>query len=226
MSGNELKTPIPFTAPLFARTAAQNEDRKSAQGLPCHVVKVESSGIVTVAFDVNEPPYTFQTITVPVQTSVYERIPIQVGDKGWAVPADVYLGGVTDLGGGTADLTRRGNLTSLAFQPLGNAKWSAVDLNSYVLNGPNGVTLEDTGGVNRLVLTPAGMSITITVGGITITIPSGQTLTINGNVVVNGTITATGDITAGEGGIDQVRLQTHTHEDPQGGNTGAPNAGT
>jgi hypothetical protein len=213
MSGNEFKKPISLTQPLVSRTATQNENQQRAQGLPCHVVNVVSSGIVTIAFDVVNAPYTFPQVTVPVQTSQYERIPIQVGDKGWAVPADAYLGGASGLGGGTADLTRRGNLTTLAFQPLGNTSWPVVDLNAYVLNGPNGVTLQDTGAINKLVLTPTGVALILTAGGVTITVPNGQTLTINGNLVVNGMITVTGDVIIGPSAISFLG---HYHEVPDG----------
>lgn len=43
---------------------------------------------------------------------------------------------------------------------------------------------------------------------------------------VNGDTHGTGAIIAGFGGGDQVGVQTHTHPDPQGGNTSAPNAGS
>lgn len=59
---------------------------------------------------------------------------------------------------------------------------------------------------------------------VTITAPGG--ITLNGNVQVNGYLHATDVVRAGDGGADQVSLQSHTHPDPQGGNTGAPNPGT
>lgn len=43
---------------------------------------------------------------------------------------------------------------------------------------------------------------------------------------VKGDLHVTGAVIAGSGSGDQVGLQTHTHPDPQGGNTTAPNAGT
>lgn len=51
---------------------------------------------------------------------------------------------------------------------------------------------------------------------VTITAPNGAT--INANVQINGNLNVSGSITAGE--------FTHTHPDPQGGNTGVPNSGT
>ena len=62
--------------------------------------------------------------------------------------------------------------------------------------------------------------IAFTDSGINIVVKAGETVAITGN------ITATGGITAGQGTGDSVTLQGHTHPDPQGGNTGIPNAGT
>ena len=47
-----------------------------------------------------------------------------------------------------------------------------------------------------------------------------------GSFAVTGAITATGNVTAGQGGGDQVGLQTHQHPQSGGGNTSAPVAGT
>lgn len=53
-------------------------------------------------------------------------------------------------------------------------------------------------------------------GSTKITLNNGN-VTITGNLVVNGTIHSTGDTTAGS-----ISLEHHTHSDPQGGSTGAP----
>lgn len=51
-----------------------------------------------------------------------------------------------------------------------------------------------------------------TTGAVTITAGSGQTITLRGNTNVIGALTATGNVTAGQGGADQVGLQTHDHQ--------------
>jgi phage baseplate assembly protein gpV len=53
-------------------------------------------------------------------------------------------------------------------------------------------------------------------GQITVTAPNG--LTIDANVTVNGWVHSTGDVIANGKSLD-----SHTHPDPQGGNTGPPN---
>lgn len=59
----------------------------------------------------------------------------------------------------------------------------------------------------------SGSSITLTNDGNATVKLSGSpgTLTFTGNIAVTGNITATGSIVAGQGGSDQVGLQTHTH---------------
>jgi hypothetical protein len=63
-------------------------------------------------------------------------------------------------------------------------------------------------------------------GGVTINAGSNNVSVTAGTLAVTGNITATGSIVAGQGGGDQVGLQTHVHVDPQGGNTAPPTAGT
>ncbi len=61
-------------------------------------------------------------------------------------------------------------------------------------------------------------------GNVLETSSSGFALT--GNVAVTGNITATGTITAGQGGVDQVGLQTHQHPTAALGSPSAPTPGT
>lgn len=57
---------------------------------------------------------------------------------------------------------------------------------------------------------------------------SSNGFSLTGNLAVTGTITATGNITAGQGGADQVGLQSHTHGGVETGSsqTLEPTAGT
>jgi len=167
-----------------ANKKARDVNRQNSQSLPCTVTAVDGA-IVTVSFDI-QSNYTLAKQQIPVATSKYIREPIQVGDKGWAIPAGFYLGGVSGEGGGTADVYPRGNLTPLVFQPISNKSFPSVNGNMLVLGGPQGVVLQNTSGSVTLTLSSTG-------------------------VAVVGNITATGTITAGQGGADQVGLQTHNH---------------
>jgi hypothetical protein len=187
---NSQKTWLAASLGRLANKKARDADWQHSQALPCSVVAVNGA-IVTVKFEV-QSKFTLPQQQIPIATSKYVREPIQVGDKGWAIPANFYLGGVSGQGGGTADVYPRGNLTPLVFQPISGSSFPSVVGNALVLGGPNGVVLEDLAGTCVLTLTPSGV-------------------TLKGNIAVTGNITATGSIVAGEGGSDQAGLQTHTH---------------
>jgi hypothetical protein len=128
------KTPFSRTLPAFATKNAQDQIGLLGLRLPGHVVAV-SGPIVTVQFDVGVP---LQQMSMAAAGSRYCRSPIQIGDLGFATTADAYLGGVTGLGGGTADLTQRGNLSALVWVPVGNKDWSEIDSTSQHLESANG----------------------------------------------------------------------------------------
>jgi hypothetical protein len=94
------KVPLSRSLSAFAQKKALSEIAKRGQALPGHVVAV-SGAIVTVNFDVQG--VTLPQVAMPLIGAEYIRWPIQVGDKGYAAAADAYLGGVSGLGGGTAD---------------------------------------------------------------------------------------------------------------------------
>lgn len=166
------KTPLTGTLPALATQQALNEIQKIGLRLPGHVVAV-SGAIVTVAFDVTG--VTLQNVTMAAQMSQYARLPIQVGDFGYATTADAYLGGVTGLGGGTADLTQRGNLATLVWVPIGNSGWSAVDSTSMHLESANGLFTVDV----------ANGGITMSYNGTVLLQVSSSTVTIQGKVFLN-----------------------------------------
>lgn len=75
------------------------------------------------------------------------------------MPVDAYLGGISGLGGGAADLNPRANLTCLMFFPCGNKAWTPDDANARVIWGPDGVILRTQ---NKAVsLTVNGTNVTI-----------------------------------------------------------------
>ncbi len=169
MTDNAQKTPIAQNLSRFAEGKAQDQTQLQPRALPCSVVSV-TGAIVTVKFEVTGP-YTLPNVTMPLFGPEYVRYPIQVGDKGFAIPADAYLGGMSGLGGGTADLSQRGNLSTLAFLPIGNKAWTTVDPNAVTIYGPNGVVVRDTNSQSTIVLTPNGIAV---VGQNSVTITCGQ----------------------------------------------------
>lgn len=208
------------------------------QSLPASVVAVVGSGIVKVKFELTNVPFTLPQITVPMLGSEYVRLPVQKGLKGAVIAFDAYLGGMSGLGGGTADLSPRPNLANLAFVPLGNSAWApSENPNALVLYGPDGVIIRDAAKKIVLTITPEKAELDL---------PAGIPFTINGNVIVNGNfqlsgaienqtggtyagdIKTAGNIIAGIGGADQVGLKTHVHAgvQPGGGSTNPPTGGT
>lgn len=198
---NAQKTPLGQSLNRFARTKALNEIIQTGRSLPCTVTAVRGS-IVTVAFQVTavpgQTPVTIPPVTIPIIGSEYVRLPIQPGCKGMTVAADAYLGGMSGLGGGVATLAKPGNLTALAFVPLGNVNFSAQSGQVLVMYGPQGVTLADETFASTFMLTPT--SITLTAGG--------KTLSINSSGIT----------------LDGLLWETHQHTGVQtgSGNTGGP----
>jgi hypothetical protein len=243
VANNAQKTPIARTLNQFAERKVWAAIDLLGPNLPASVVLVASSGIVKVKFELTNIPFTLPQVTVPFMGSEYVRIPIQTGMLGWVMSADAYLGGVTGLGGGAANLTRRANLSALVFSPLGNKNWSPTDdPNSLVLYGPDGVILRD---LNKKT------TMTLTVNGVVFDLQADDAVTVNGNLIVNGNIQLQGAIqdktggtyggnieTAGNvlgnvGGVGgSVGLTTHTHAQPNDSHgdteqpTAAPTGGT
>lgn len=210
IADNAQKTPFTQSQNRFAEQKIADAMQQLGRALPCKVVSIQGQ-IVTVSFEITDPVFTLPQVTIPIATSKYDWIPIQAGDLGVTVPADVYLGGVSGLGSGTADLSQRANLTALQFVPCANKAWTVQDPNKRLIQGPSGVVLQDTGGSCVFTLTPTG--ITITVGG--------KTWTWNANgLTVEGFIYSTNDMWDNTGtNPNTVRAMrqiydSHTHTQP------------
>lgn len=132
---------------------------------------------------------------MPIASAEYIRLPIKIGDKGVAVPASFYLGGISGLGGGTATDALQGNLSTLFWVPIGSTGFFPVNPTVLTLYGPGGVTLQDITGATTSKLTPssvtdstpgtysisAGTSLSLSAGGHTILINAAG-ITIDGIV--------------------------------------------
>lgn len=177
MASNAQKTPIARSLNRLAADRAVDAIQLLGKALPASVVAVNGS-IVTIKFEVASL-YSLPEITCPLAGPEWIRYPTQVGDKGVVLPADTYLGGVSGLGSGVADLTMQANLSAVVFLPIANANWSSTDdPNKIVLYGPNGFVVRDTSGAGKITGTPtdivieAPTSITLMAGGHEIVINS------------------------------------------------------
>lgn len=186
-ASNVQKTPLAASLNQLGIRSAETRIQRLPQCLPCSVVSVSGS-IVTVKFEVSSGVMTLPQVQMPLFGPEYIRYPMQVGDKGFAIASDAYLGQMSGLGTGTADLSEQPNLSTLSFMPIGNMNFSATDdANKVVIYGPNGTILRDKG------------------SHAVINIDQGGTITITGDLHVSGAVIA------GFGGGDQVGLQTHRH---------------
>ena len=112
--------------------------------------------IVTVKFEVNSVQ-SLPQVTVPMFGPEYIRYPTQVGDKGVVLPIDVYLGGISGLGGGVATMAIPGNLSSLIFFPVASTQWSTSENpNAVVIYGPDGGIMRDTANKASITVDSAG----------------------------------------------------------------------
>lgn len=230
MSGTAQKTPIARTLEQWSQRKVRSALDLLGKSLPASVVSRDGA-IVTVKFELaSTVPFTLPNVTVPLIGSEFIRLPINKGVMGFVISADVYLGGVSGLGGGTADLSTPSNLGALVFVPIGNKNWSApTDVDATELYGPHGVILRnmDSTGVvkvtaTNITLTFGANSITIDNAGIHLVGPITSDGTISG---VGGTINfgSTNLTTAGLVTSNGKVLSTHEHGGVQtGGGTSGP----
>lgn len=166
------KIPLSRSLPQLAARAAEDAQEQVGLRLPGHVTAVSGS-IVTVNFDVHG--VTLPQATMAVAMSQYDRIPIQVNDKGYATTADAFLGGATGLGNGTADLTQWGNLSNLVWVPISNKNWTAFDSTARVITSANG----------QFVVSCGNSGVTISYNGTVLFKVDTTNVTINNRVFLN-----------------------------------------
>lgn len=172
---NARKQPLAYRLNRFSSTQAGDTVELLGKVLPSSISSV-SGQIATVGFEIDAGVALPGGVQMPVAHSLYDWVPYQPGDKGLPIAADVYLGGISGLGGGTADMTQRANLSSLLFLPVSNTAWQPPggDPNKRVIQGPSGARMQDMAG--KTVIVVDGSNITITVpAGSKVTVSSGGT---------------------------------------------------
>lgn len=220
---------FPFLKALNNAIHMANEDRAAIKGrsLPCHVVGVDGQ-IVTVQFDMLPDGTQYPQVTLPIATFEYIRYPVQIGDKGVTVAADVSLRGVSGLGTGIASRALTLSLVPLFFVPLSNNGWTKEDPDKIVLYGPDGAILKTADGASSITVEPG--KITEKADAIYLTAKNiylgGGTIHLNGPIVQDagemsdtsakfiGPMDVTNDVVAGG-----VSLMNHPHnvKNVQGG---------
>ena len=177
----------------FAQGKALDAIQILGKALPASVVAVAGS-IVTVKFEVVSG-FTLPQVTCPMFGPEWIRYPTQVGDLGIVIPADAYIGGVSGLGGGIADLTLPANLSALVWLPIANANWSSTeDPNALVMYGPNGGILRTRDKHKTITVNADGITIVVDDGS-PITVSTTGTATVNAkDVVVHASHSSSSDV--------------------------------
>lgn len=158
-----IKTPLADTLSRVAAQRAADALITLGQELPCHVTAIQGQ-LVTVAFDVDWD-YPLPDVTIPIATSVYDWLPIEVDTRGVTRAADVSIAAAAGQGTGTPKLSQKpANLSALVFAPIANATWSVPDPTQRVVQGAGGVLLQDTTGAVSINLSPSD-GITLSFGG-------------------------------------------------------------
>jgi hypothetical protein len=217
---NVQKTPLVASVQMAAQQKVVDAMALLGKALPSSVTAVNGD-IVTVQFEVTTGNVTLPNVTIPKAESPYLYSPTQVGDVGLVVPSDVYIGGISGLGGGTADLSLPGNLSALVWIPVSTKSFTPDNANAAMVVGPQGAIIRDAASDSVITLTPTeilvqrgnaqitmtdttmeiqrgSQNIIINSSGVTIngsadiTLNSTAGITLNGPIIINGTVSATG----------------------------------
>ncbi|MCO4880240.1 hypothetical protein [Paraburkholderia caribensis] len=235
MNNIHIKRPFTDTLSGYTRQASERSHNIRGRSWPCTVVSVNGS-IVTVQFQVTSQ-WTLRNTTMPVIGSEYIRLPIQPGMKGYAIPADTTLGAMSGLGPDAPpdETVLPGNLNSLVFAPMGNARWLAPhDPNKIELYGPSGFDIHHqtqpvsmVGSDADLMLSALSSFIKIEDGVITIKAAQiildgelSQGTSGNQGGTLNGPIRILTEIDSPSVKVNGVEVDQHVHSNPEGGNVG------
>ena len=143
MTDDANKIPFLYSIAQFVDRKIRSAIAQQPKTMPCSVVSVQKE-YVTVKFE-TKSDYTIPNMKIPQARSAYVGEPTQKGDKGYAVPNDLYLGGISELGSGTANIAGRANLSSLVFHPVSQESYKARNYNQYTITGgPEGVLIRSS----------------------------------------------------------------------------------
>lgn len=221
---NAQKTPIVKSLNDWLSEGLKAAEAIRGKSWPASVTKIDSTNtIVTVKFELTNIPYTLPEVTCPLAGPEFIRFPIGVGTKGFVVSAGAYLGGVSGLGGGTADLTPQPNLSTCVFYPIGNTGFSdTLDPLAAILGlgAPNGSMLVNKSGHTRIQVDDMGIRFYINESLAGTINENGLQFTFNGNSVLIDAagVTVNGDV-VGIQGQSAVGVQAPSVSVDGGGNT-------
>jgi hypothetical protein len=122
----------------WARNKVTAFIEREAKSMPAHVTEV-AKDFIKVAFETQNGIFAMPIVKMAQQFSQFSREPTQMGNKGYAVPGNYYMGGVTGDSGGNTSFYPRGNLATLAFNPVSHTQNRERDYDQLThMGGPNG----------------------------------------------------------------------------------------
>jgi hypothetical protein len=147
MPSNNQKTPLVDGLNRFVSAKFTDASELEGKALPASVLAVDPTNtIVTVKFEIQSDLKLPGMIQCPVGLPEWIRYPWPQGTPGFVISSDVYLGGMSGLGGGTATWQQLPNLTNIVWFPCGNTENDPTeDPNKVVIYGPDGVIIRDRG---------------------------------------------------------------------------------
>lgn len=167
----------------------KSSSQQTGYQLPCTVVSVDDTkGFVTVNFEVQNTPFNLPQITIPVAGWEYIRFPIQVGDPGVTISADVDLISISGGKSRQPDFNPSSNLnTVLMFVPIRSEKnVVSPNPNATVIYGPDGVILLDyNDGTTHSTVTIGPTMVKMQNDSANIEISGGE-IKITGTLIING----------------------------------------
>lgn len=232
MSNSQKYPPLQALSELINNLIDNKLSIKGRQ-LPCYVIAVQNQ-FVTVRFDLLPDGVVYPEITIPILTWEYIRIPVQIGNKGITLAADVSLRNVSKQEG-VANRSVLPSLTPLFFVPVSNVQWSKEDGKKVVIVGPEGAIIKTKDGNNIITVDPgkveikSGSEAVVTVNSDQINLKKGSsnivastsgiditasTISLNGSIQLNGSVsTASGEAVniTSDVKIKGIDFTAHTH---------------
>lgn len=146
------KNPLVDTLNRWASERLKSFQNLLGKALPATLVSLDATHtIVTVQFPI-KTAWNIPQITCPLGgTPEYDRYPLQPGAPGVFLSSDVYLGGVSGLGGGVATMAWQANMANGVWFPIGSTGCDTLQQlgednpNQRILYGPDGAVLRDRG---------------------------------------------------------------------------------
>lgn len=143
MADNAQKTPLQTTLGRWWDEKSGTAVQLQGKAVPASVVSIRKNNtIVTVKFEIQSDVITFPQVECSVFGPQWVRYPLRPGTKGYVLPADYYMGEMSGLGDGRAQLEQQANLSNGVFFPVGNAAFSDADPDKIEVIGPKGVLLK------------------------------------------------------------------------------------